>query len=143
MARRVTVIVEGREYVVEVGDLGERPIKAVIKGKTYEVHLTDRTEKPGAVEITPASEERETASRKFVPASDGTVITAPMPGDIAEIRVKAGDLVKAGDVVCVLEAMKMKNLIHTAQDGVVASVEVAAGQAVEFGAVLITLAASG
>ncbi len=142
MARRVTVIVEGREYVVEVGDLAERPIKAVIKGKTYEVHLTDRTEKPGAVEITPASEERETASRKFVPASDGTVITAPMPGDIAEIRVKAGDLVKAGDVVCVLEAMKMKNLIHTAQDGVVASVEVAAGQAVEFGAVLITLAAS-
>ncbi len=142
MARRVTVIVEGREYVVEVGDLGERPIKAVIKGKTYEVHLTDRTEKPGAVEITPASEERETDSRKFVPASDGTVITAPMPGDIAEIRVKAGDLVKAGDVVCVLEAMKMKNLIHTAQDGVVASVEVAAGQAVEFGAVLITLAAS-
>ncbi len=142
MARRVTVIVEGREYVVEVGDLAERPIKAVIKGKTYEVHLTDRAEKPGAVEITPASEERETASRKFVPASDGTVITAPMPGDIAEIRVKAGDLVKAGDVVCVLEAMKMKNLIHTAQDGVVASVEVAAGQAVEFGAVLITLAAS-
>ena len=61
-----------------------------------------------------------------------------MPGDILEVRVQPGDQVNPGDVVCVLEAMKMKNMIRSASGGKVASVEVSPGQAVEYNAVLVT-----
>ena len=76
------------------------------------------------------------------PASNqaGTVqIKAPMPGSIIKINVKPGDTVKKGDVLCVLEAMKMENDIMAVSDGVVASVEITQGASVETDAVLVTL----
>lgn len=152
MTRRVTVIVEGREYHVEVEDLTARPIRATVNQKTYNVYLRSRnseteSEGPPAVRVEPAMPAPQVprparivqpAGRDAQPAN-GAVITSPMPGDIAEVRVKVGDPVQPGDVVCVLEAMKMKNLIHTAHAGVVASVAVEAGQTVDYGAVLVTL----
>ena len=66
-------------------------------------------------------------------------IKAPMPGTIIKVSVKVGDAVKKGDVLCVLEAMKMENDIMAASDGVVASVEVAQGASVATDAVLITM----
>ena len=68
-----------------------------------------------------------------------TAIKAPMPGNIMKVNVKVGDAVKSGDVLVVLEAMKMENDICAASDGVVASVEVAQGATVETDAVLVTL----
>jgi biotin carboxyl carrier protein len=62
-----------------------------------------------------------------------------MPGTIIKVSVKVGDAVKKGDVLCVLEAMKMENDIMAASDGVVASVEVAQGASVATDAVLITM----
>jgi acetyl-CoA/propionyl-CoA carboxylase biotin carboxyl carrier protein len=56
-----------------------------------------------------------------------------------EVKVKVGDRVNPGDVVCVLEAMKMNNMIHTNLGGVIASVDVSAGQVVDYGTVLVTL----
>ena len=62
-----------------------------------------------------------------------------MPGNVIKMNVKAGDAVKKGDVLCVLEAMKMENDIMAPADGTVATVDVAAGQAVQTDAVLLTL----
>jgi biotin carboxyl carrier protein len=62
-----------------------------------------------------------------------------MPGNVMKVNVKVGDAVKSGDVLVVLEAMKMENDICAASDGVVASVEVAQGATVETDAVLVTL----
>ena len=64
---------------------------------------------------------------------------APLPGTILSVQVKPGDTVKAADTVVMLEAMKMENAIHAGRDGKVASVNVAQGEAVLEGAVLITL----
>jgi propionyl-CoA carboxylase alpha chain len=61
-----------------------------------------------------------------------------MPGDILNIAVKPGDKVVIGQQLCMLEAMKMKSAIRSARDAVIASVEVAEGQAVSHGDVLIT-----
>ena len=61
-----------------------------------------------------------------------------MPGNIIEVKVKAGDDVQPGDVICVLEAMKMNNMIYADRAGVIASVAVIAGQAVDYGATLVT-----
>ncbi len=78
------------------------------------------------------------------PAAGGTAgsvkIIAPMPGTINRINVKIGDAVKQGDVLLVLEAMKMENDITAPQDGTVSSIEVNQGATVATDAVLITLA---
>ena len=66
-------------------------------------------------------------------------IKAPMPGTIIKVNVKVGDTVKKGDVLCVLEAMKMENDIMAPADGVVASVEVTQGASVATDAVLVTM----
>ena len=72
-------------------------------------------------------------------AAGSVAVKAPMPGNIMKINAKAGASVKKGDVLLVLEAMKMENDICAPQDGVVASVEVAQGATVETDAVLVTL----
>jgi biotin carboxyl carrier protein len=69
----------------------------------------------------------------------GTQITSPMPGSIFKVHVKPGDSVKKGDVVIILEAMKMENEIFAPQDAVVASVEVQEGATVNTGDVLVVL----
>ena len=66
-------------------------------------------------------------------------VKAPMPGNLIKVNVKVGDAVKKGDVLCVLEAMKMENDIMAPADGVVASVEAAQGASVATDAVLVTL----
>ncbi len=69
----------------------------------------------------------------------GTQITSPMPGSIFKVNVKPGDSVKRGDVVIILEAMKMENEIFAADDAVVVSVEVKEGATVDTGDVLVVL----
>ena len=64
--------------------------------------------------------------------------TAPMPGTILKVNVKAGDAVKKGDVVVVLEAMKMENDITMPCDGVIASVNVNQGASVNTGDILVS-----
>lgn len=67
-------------------------------------------------------------------------INAPMPGTILSVNVKPGQAVKRGDILVILEAMKMENEIMAPSDGTVGTVNVAKGQAVQTGAVLLTLA---
>jgi glutaconyl-CoA decarboxylase len=145
LSRKVTVIVEGREYTVEVGDLEERPIKATVNHKTYQVQVPSQSAQTTtpAPPDTPIKSVKAPAPEKIViapstPGVSGSTITSPMPGDILEIKVKPGDIVNPGDIVCVLEAMKMKNMIRTPHTGVIASIEVAVGQAVDYGVVLVT-----
>ena len=72
-------------------------------------------------------------------AQGGVKVTAPMSGKVLGVKASAGQAVKKGDVLLVLEAMKMENDIVAPQDGTVASIDCAAGQSVETGAVLATL----
>ena len=75
------------------------------------------------------------------PASAGAIeVKAPMPGNILDVKVKVGDTVKAGTVLCVLEAMKMENEIPAPKDGKVAQVVVTKGATVGAGDTLVVLA---
>lgn len=80
------------------------------------------------------------AAAPAAPAAAGSVsVDAPMPGNILDIKVSNGASVKAGDVLLILEAMKMENEIVAPQDGTVASVNVNKGDTVEAGQTLVSL----
>ena len=79
------------------------------------------------------------AAPKASGAAGAVVIKAPMPGNIVKVNCKVGDSVKRGDVLVVLEAMKMENDISAPQDGVVASIEVSQGASVVTDAIIATL----
>ena len=70
----------------------------------------------------------------------GETVTSPMPGTILSVNVKQGDAVKSGQVLMILEAMKMENEIMAPCDGTVASLAVSQGASVDTGAVLCTIA---
>ncbi len=74
------------------------------------------------------------------PAGAGEQITAPMPGTILDVKVSAGQAVKSGDVLMILEAMKMENEIMAPHDGTITAVSVSKGAAVESGTLLCTIA---
>ena len=80
------------------------------------------------------------AAPAAAPAGAGEPVKAPMPGNILDVRVSAGQTVRAGDILLILEAMKMENEIVAPKDGTLTSVCVSRGQVVETGAVLCTLA---
>lgn len=73
------------------------------------------------------------------PSAGSVSVTAPMPGKILNVKLQAGAVVKKGDVILILEAMKMENEIVAPEDGTIASINVATGDSVEAGAVLATL----
>ena len=99
--------------------------RVTVNGTVYEVELEEIT---GAVPAAPAA-----------PAGDGEKITSPMPGTILSVNVAPGQSVRKGDVLMVLEAMKMENEIMCPRDGVVGSVQAAKGAAVESGTLLCVL----
>ena len=72
-------------------------------------------------------------------AAGGITVKAPMPGKILSIKASEGQAVKKGDVILLLEAMKMENEVVAPQDGTVATINVASGAAVEAGDTLATL----
>ena len=73
------------------------------------------------------------------PAGSGEAVAAPMPGTILKVNVTAGQAVKSGDTLCVLEAMKMENEIKAPRDGVVNTVAVQKGASVNTGDALVYL----
>ena len=94
------------------------------------------------VEIAPEEKEADTEQPPgAVPASDAGAesITAPMPGTILDIAVKVGDVVQSGDILCNLEAMKMKSPIRSSVSGTVTQVLISEGQNVGFGDALFTV----
>ena len=113
-----------------------------VNGTAYEVEieLIDSAEAaaPNAAPA-PAVEEKAAPAPAAVPAG-GEAVKAPMPDTILAVNVTAGQAIKKGDVLFILEAMKMENEIMAPADGTVAAVAVAKGATVESGAVLCTLA---
>mgnify|MGYP003194476995 CR=1 FL=1 len=108
--------------------------KVNVNGTAYEVEIEEMTGAP-TVAAAPV------AASAAAPAASGAgeSITSPMPGNILAVNVAAGDMVKKGQVLMVLEAMKMENEIVAPQDGTVASVNVNKGDTVNSGDVLVSM----
>ena len=115
-----------------------------VNGVAYDVTVEEKNggvvSAPKAVEKSAPIASAPVASAPQAAAKEGNVaVSAPMPGKILAVKAKEGDSVKAGDVLLVLEAMKMENDMVAPQDGVVASINVKVGDSVESGAKLASL----
>lgn len=124
------ITVNGVTYTVDV----EEADAAIAAQSTVPVSAPAT---PAATPVAPKT--APVAPKKASGAAGAVSVTAPMPGNIVKVNCKAGASVKKGDVLVVLEAMKMENDICAPQDGVIASVEVAQGATVETDALLVTL----
>ncbi len=133
---RVTVNGVAYDVVVEEVAAGTQPAPAPVYAAPAAPVAPAAAPAPAAVP-TPAA----APAPKAAPAGKaGTLaIKAPMPGSLIKVNVKVGDSVKKGDVLCVLEAMKMENDILAPEDGTVASVDASQGASVATDAVLVTL----
>ena len=115
----------------------EKPFTIRINDKPFSVELKPVARK--FVSKTPESSALASIakpSRKMVVAG---AVTAPMAGKIVSVFVKEDDAVKAGDVLCILEAMKMENEITASKAGVVQEVKVSEGRSVNEGDVLVII----
>ena len=113
-----------------------------VNGTSYEVSVEEVGESTAAAPA-PAPVQKAAPKAPAAPkpagVQGGIKVTSPMPGKILSLKSEVGASVKRGDVLMVLEAMKMENEIVAPQDGTVASINVAAGDSVEAGALLATL----
>lgn len=127
--------------------MGMKKFRITFKGQVYELEVEEMTgtnavaERASAQQAIAATTAADTAApspvkpKASVPTG-GRILKAPMPGKIMEIKVKVGDAVKRGDVVGLLEAMKMQNELVAPQDSKVTEIRVSVGQPVATGDVL-------
>ncbi len=149
--------VQGVDYEVEITEVEGKIARVNVNGIPFEIEMqkpinaakhpalaaTKRsatvtpTEAPAPAAVAPAP--AKPAPQAAVPAGAGIPVKAPLPGTINAIQVKVGDKVNVGDIVIVLEAMKMQNNIEAEQAGTVTSITVNVGDSVMEGAVMLTI----
>ena len=132
-------MISGNTYEVEIKEFDKNIATIEVNGTSYVVEFQQDITKP----------KTPTLIRAEVPVLSGTIqkrdhgsatpVTAPLPGNIIEVYVKPGDLIKKGQDLLMMEAMKMENKIRSDKEGVVESVKVTPGTSVLQGDVLIEL----
>ena len=144
--------VQGVDYDVEIEEVEGNVAKVNVNGIRFDVELKQpinpastlkkvRVEAPKPVARPSVAPSAPVAAptASAAPAGAGSAIKAPLPGTITDIKVNVGDTVKQGDVVLILEAMKMQNNIESEFSGTVTSINVKQGETVMEGAVLLTI----
>jgi glutaconyl-CoA/methylmalonyl-CoA decarboxylase subunit gamma len=143
------VTIQDKIYHVEIPDPRAMPLRVIVDGEPFNVRIVgiEIVANPAPLvdaprtALQPSPLPRVNVPRPSVPpvAHASADIVAPMPGTILTIAVTVGQQIEAGHVVCVLEAMKMKNPIRATHSGAVTEIAVQAGQTVAHGEVLVRL----
>ena len=123
----------GQDYAATVEDLKDGQMKVTVNGQTYQVEVPHKKAKGPQVVMAPAAPEAQAGGAKNV--------TSELPGTVTKINVSNGQRVKRGDVLLVIEAMKMANDIVSEVDGTVQRVAVTQGQSVNQGDLLVEMVA--
>lgn len=130
--KKFKVTVNGQSYEVEVEEIGSVTAAAPVPAAATPVSA--------APAVTPAAVKAPAATAPKEPIPEGApTIKAPMPGKISALKAEPGQTVARGDVVVVLEAMKMQNDITAPQDGTIVELRVQVGDSVKTGDILVVL----
>lgn len=117
--------------------------RITVNGNVYDVTVEETGVAASAPVAVQAPVTVAATAPKATPASTGSAgaikVTSPMPGKILSIKTSVGTVVKKGEVIMILEAMKMENEIVAPEDGTVASIDTTEGASVESGSVLASL----
>ncbi|MDR0953960.1 MAG: acetyl-CoA carboxylase biotin carboxyl carrier protein subunit [Rikenellaceae bacterium] len=141
--------INGTEYAVDIIDVEGDKATVAVNGSNFEIEVeglvkrpvskTPKVIKPAAVSVASApAPERKAAPASASGAAAGA-IKAPLPGVILSIDVKVGEMVKVGQRLLVLEAMKMENNIDSDREGIVREIKVGKGDSVLEGDVIMTI----
>lgn len=131
--KNYTITVNGNVYEVSV----EENTAGVVTAQAESTHVTPVQVAP-VVNKAPAA--APTPVKPAIPSgTSGIKVNSPMPGKILDIKAKVGDVVKRGQAILILEAMKMENEIVAPNDGKIVSIDTSVGANVEVGDVLATL----
>ena len=140
--------VNGVDYQVEIEEIEGNMAKVLVNGKPFEVELakpvkakpqTKRVQVPSPTLSVAAEPQKAPAIKPKAAVAAGNKVLAPLPGTITDVKVAVGDVVKTGDTVIVLEAMKMQNNIEAESAGQVTSIMVNKGDTVMEGTILLTI----
>ena len=132
--------IDGQEYKVQIEDVEGNIASVNVNGEAFKVEMEQEAEpekKKVVLGQPTAAEEGESTGTANV--NTANALKAPLPGVVTEIKVAVGDEVKAGDVVVVLEAMKMANNLEAEKDGKVTAVCVKNGESVLEDAPLVVI----
>jgi len=143
--RRYRINVDGTPHDVEVGYVSESPVRVNVDGVDYDVEVPDKpvrvsTPAQPSASTRPIARPSAAASPTtptHSPSASANAMTAVMPGRVLSVAVSVGDSVNLGDLVCVIEAMKMEQQIGANRDGVISAVHIAGGDSVAHGQTLI------
>lgn len=131
MKKAYKYTINGKKYEVTIGDVAENVATVCVNGEEYQVEMEAEPEAEKPVAAPAAAPSRN--------VNADSALKAPLPGVVTEIRVNVGDEVQPGDVVLVLEAMKMANNIEAEKAGKVTAVCVQPGQSVMEDDVLVVI----
>ncbi len=132
--------IKGQNYDVSVQDFSNNIANIEVNGTPYKVevhHEIKKTKTPTLVR--PAVKNPEGSEKIQKSSSTGLQVVAPLPGSIVKVFINAGDTVKKGDNLMIMEAMKMENNVLAEKNGVVNSIKVSVGQSVLQGDVLLEI----
>lgn len=132
--------IHGNDYAVDVIGIDENIATLEVNGTPYEVeiHKTTKASKTPRVIAPPVKEPSRPEIEKRE-RGDAHPIVAPLPGSVLEIRVKPGDIIEKGQVLMIMEAMKMENKVMADRKGVVEDIPVKVGDAVLQGDILVQI----
>lgn len=150
---KMKLAIEGHSMEVEVGNLDAKPVVVMVDGDRFEVWPEDEAKPQQASAPAPAAPSStgslnvpvpvwKPRQTDIIPGTENAII-APIPGVLVSVDVKVGDHVEYGQVVCTLEAMKMRNPIRAAKPGVVTEVKVKPGQHVHYHESMIIVSPEG
>ena len=133
--------IDGKEYVVAIGDIVENVATVTVNGEEFKVEMEpeQEPEKKKVVLGQPAEAQSQDEATPAANVNTNNAVKAPLPGVITDIKVAVGDQVKKGDVVIVLEAMKMANNLEAETDGTVTAICVKMGENVLEDAPLVVI----
>lgn len=139
--KKFSFTIRGNKYDVHLNDIEENIAQLEVNGTQYEVEIHQEVKKAKTPKLVRKEIQRKPGEGFITKNSGGGVIkvNAPLPGNIFKVLVKEGDVVKKGDVLLVMEAMKMENNVLAEKGGTVKAIKVNVGDAVLQDDVLIEL----